>query len=118
LGTGQRAEIEKVAVAAVVALGLDFGAVDILAKYPKGDLTRSPVLAVCEVNTAPGLANETTLQAYTKAITDYYHSTRDSRFVNTPVVRRRKRVRKSVLVWITTKKGNRVQRMRDRWVYE
>jgi hypothetical protein len=118
LGSVQRAEIEKVAVAALDSLGLDFGAVDILAKYPKGDLSRSPILAVCEVNTAPGLANEVTLNAYVTSFKSIYTSTAIAR--NVPVIERpkRRRVKRMVKVWITTKKGNRVQRMRERWVYE
>ncbi len=58
--------IEELAINAVQALGLDFGAVDII-KDEKGDVF------VLEVNTAPGLGNEETLQAYATAITS--HST-------------------------------------------
>lgn len=111
-----RSRIEKLAVDALGALGLDFGAVDVLAKFSDKHPNQPPVLVVCEVNTAPGLANEVTLKAYEKAILAHYESTRDARSV--PVVPRRRRVRKLVKVWITTKKGNRVQRDRERWVYE
>ena len=52
--------VEQLAISAVNALGLDFGAVDIIMD-PSGDVY------VLEVNTAPGLGNEDTLQAYTDA---------------------------------------------------
>lgn len=107
-----RGKIEQAAVAAVQALGLDFGAVDVLVK---GKPERE-ILAVCEVNSAPGLGNEVTLKAYEDAIREVYSSTADSRYIKP--MPRVKRVKKQVLVWITTKKGNRVQRPRDRWVYE
>lgn len=113
----RRQRLEEVAVSAVASLGLDFGAVDILLYTPdKGPRKGTDVVAVAEVNTAPGLGNEVTLNAYTEAIQQYYRDTVDSRAVPLPV--RRRKVRKSVLVWIVTKKGNRVQRYRDRWVYE
>lgn len=53
--------IEQMAVRAVKALGLDFGAVDLIYNQNQGQLY------VLEVNTAPGLQG-TTLEAYTKAI--------------------------------------------------
>lgn len=111
-----RASIEKVAVAAVAALGLDFGAVDILYVDRKVRSKRPSELAVCEVNTAPGLANETTIAAYVASIKAEYDSTSAIRAI--PRVPRRRRARKAVLVEITTRKGNKVKRMRDRWVYE
>jgi hypothetical protein len=112
----RRARLEEVACAAVSALGLDFGAVDILLYTPdKGPRKGTDVVAVAEVNTAPGLGNEVTLKAYEDAIQELYSNTADSRRVPIPV--RRRKIKRSVLVWITTKKGNRVQRYRDRWVY-
>lgn len=54
------AGVEAVAVKAVVACGLDFGAVDVI--YSK----RSEKALVLEVNTAPGLSG-TTLEKYTEA---------------------------------------------------
>lgn len=61
----------ELGVSACVALGLDFGAVDVLA------ILESPVLAggprilrravVCEVNSAPGIENTQTRDAYVKA---------------------------------------------------
>jgi glutathione synthase/RimK-type ligase-like ATP-grasp enzyme len=53
--------IESLALDAVQALNLDFGAVDII-KDENGDVF------VLEVNTAPGLGNTETLEAYTNAI--------------------------------------------------
>jgi hypothetical protein len=117
LSDSRRARLEEAACAAVSALGLDFGAVDILVYTPdKGPRKGTDVVAVAEVNTAPGLGNEVTLKAYEDSITRYYSDTRADRAVAIPV--RRRKVRKQTLVWITTKKGNRVQRLRDRWVYE
>lgn len=110
-----RASIESAAIRAISALGLDFGAVDILVKRDLKRPERPVQLAVCEVNTAPGLGNEETLKAYEDAIKLAYSESINERAVPMPV--RRKRVRRSVLVWITTKKGARVQRPRDRWVY-
>lgn len=52
--------IEQLAIDAIEALGLDFGAVDII-RNPDGQVF------VLEVNTAPGLGNEDSLQAYVDA---------------------------------------------------
>ncbi len=116
----RRKRLEEAAVGAVAALGLDFGAVDLLLRVPStGPRKGADVLAVCEVNTAPGLVNEVTLQAYVGAFRSIYSSSSASRAV--PVIsrpKRKKRVRKMVKVWITTRKGNRVQRERMRTTYE
>jgi len=56
-------QLSAVAIQAVAALGLDFGAVDICTKG-RGD---SRQVYVLEVNTAPGLEGQT-LTAYTNAI--------------------------------------------------
>jgi hypothetical protein len=117
LADGLRQELERISVQALASLGLDFGAVDILAKYPKAVSGKTPVFVVCEVNTAPGLGNEVTLKAYTDAIRAEYTSSADARRV--VIARaRRKRVKRQMLVTIVTRKGNKVKRMRDRWVYE
>lgn len=68
-----RKKIKELAVNAVEALGLHFGAVDVLAKLDppvngKWQLVNS---AVCEVNTAPGLSNTATLAAYVEAFNFY-----------------------------------------------
>lgn len=52
--------IEQLAIKAIEALGLDFGAVDII-KDQEGNVF------VLEVNSAPGLGNRDTLEAYTNA---------------------------------------------------
>lgn len=52
--------IEELAVSAVEALGLDFGAVDII-------MDNEGNVFVLEVNTAPGLGNTETLEAYCNA---------------------------------------------------
>ena len=57
--------VKQEALAAVVALDLDFGAVDV------GHRTRDDVAFVYEVNTAPGLEG-TTLQRYIQAFKDNY----------------------------------------------
>ena len=49
--------VRRVAVAAVRCLDLDFGAVDILAKYKKGNKMDVDA-CVLEVNTAPGVSDE------------------------------------------------------------
>lgn len=58
--------IHTLALEAVKALGLDFGAVDILVTLlGPGTPTRRLITAVvCEVNTAPGLVSPTTINAY------------------------------------------------------
>lgn len=58
-------EVRDTAIRAVNALGLDFGAVDIVYK----GRTRFEVY-VLEVNTAPGLAGESSRAAYVQAFTD------------------------------------------------
>jgi hypothetical protein len=52
------------AIAAIKTLGLDFGAVDILAILDKETPRRVSKAVVCEVNTAPGLSSITTLEKY------------------------------------------------------
>lgn len=58
---GIRELISSTAVSAVQALGLDFGAVDIAVRAQPG---QRPIVKVLEVNTAPGLENTQTIQAY------------------------------------------------------
>lgn len=57
--------IENLAIDAVKALGLDFGAVDII-KDEEGNVF------VLEVNTAPGLGNTDTLEAYVNGFKNLY----------------------------------------------
>jgi len=58
-------EMKRGAISAVVAMGLDFGAVDIV------KLRDSDEYYILEVNTAPGVFN-TTLDKYVTAIKEYY----------------------------------------------
>lgn len=71
--------ISELAVKAIKTLGLDFGAVDVLAKWsrPEEILGGKRIFknaVVCEVNTAPGLQAESTLAAYVKAIKEYLNA--------------------------------------------
>lgn len=59
--------LDQIAIDAVKALGLDFGAVDIIYNQ------REDKYYVLEVNTAPGLSG-TTLDKYVEAITNYYNN--------------------------------------------
>lgn len=56
-----RSQIEVISIQTSRALGLDFGAVDLL-------LTKKDRLYVLEVNTAPGLRSEATYSAYREAL--------------------------------------------------
>lgn len=59
-----RASLEDLAIRATKALGLTFGAVDILACLNRGTPRRVSNAVVCEVNTAPGLTSVTTFQKF------------------------------------------------------
>jgi hypothetical protein len=74
LDAAGRKAVEDAAILAVQSLGLLFGGVDILAILTPGggDQRALKSLACCEVNTAPGLENTATIEAYRKAITDFY----------------------------------------------
>lgn len=69
-----RVRIGRAAVDAVRAVGLDFGAVDVLADFGPRDGGRLRELAVCEVNSAPGLENTATIKAYATAIEAVYRA--------------------------------------------
>lgn len=61
--------IKQAAVDAIAALGLDFGAVDILSIWKDTKNKKKFIsCAVCEVNTAPGMRGTTTFNAYCEAI--------------------------------------------------
>jgi hypothetical protein len=62
-----RETLEELAIEAVMVLGLDFGAVDMLATLTKDNPRRLKKARVCEVNTAPGLENTATIGAYVRA---------------------------------------------------
>jgi hypothetical protein len=70
----QRDSIDRACVAAVAALGLRFGAVDILARFSTKRNRPLKDFKVCEINTAPGLENSQTIEAYARAIDTHYHS--------------------------------------------
>jgi len=56
--------IEELAISAITALGLDFGAVDIIMNEDKE-------VMVLEINSAPGISNTETREAYVTAIKNY-----------------------------------------------
>lgn len=58
-------QVRTAAVNAIAACGLDFGAVDVLAKGQQG---RETEVYVLEVNTAPGQGGDTTTERYVSAI--------------------------------------------------
>ena len=63
-------KIREAGLAAINAVGLDYGAADILAQWaPKEEGKKRKLLrvAVCEVNTAPGMSTPSTLEAYRNA---------------------------------------------------
>lgn len=60
-------------VAAVGALGLDFGAVDVLVRLGKKEPRKMKQHAVCEINTGPGLVNTQTIGVYREAILAEYN---------------------------------------------
>jgi D-alanine-D-alanine ligase-like ATP-grasp enzyme len=62
--------LRKLAVDAISAVGLDFGAVDVLACLDTADPRRLSKAVVCEVNSAPGIENEITKDAYVKAFNE------------------------------------------------
>jgi hypothetical protein len=64
---GDKARMSEMAIAAVRALQLDFGAVDMLAKFENGRLIG---YAVCEVNSAPALDGDDAKRPYVRAILD------------------------------------------------
>jgi hypothetical protein len=57
---GDRTQLHAASIAAVNALGLDFGAVDTL-------YSKAGEYVVCEVNTKPGIGSTSTLEAYVNA---------------------------------------------------
>ena len=57
--------IEQLAIAACDVVGVYFAGVDILAKWKDGKLVDA---VVCEINSAPGMSDKNTFNAYTKAI--------------------------------------------------
>jgi len=60
--------VRNVGLSAVSAVGLDFGAVDILATVVGNKVVEA---VVCEVNSAPGMSSPTTFNAYVNALSDY-----------------------------------------------
>jgi hypothetical protein len=68
-------KLKSTCVSAVKALGLDFGAVDVLAILDTENPRRLKKHYVCEVNTAPGLDSPTTIECYVNAIKEYLSGT-------------------------------------------
>lgn len=62
-------DLKHLCTDAVEALGLDFGAVDVLAVFDKKSPRRLSRAVICEVNTRPGLENTQTIEAYARAFT-------------------------------------------------
>lgn len=69
-----RSKIKELAIQAADALGLDYCAVDILARMRFDEKTKRYVFLeeprVCEINSAPGLENTVTFQAFVKYFND------------------------------------------------
>ena len=68
----ERAQLIALGKQAVKALGLDFGAVDIVQRRTSGKFL------VCEVNTAPGISGDSTLGFYKQAMPKLYSATQAS----------------------------------------
>jgi hypothetical protein len=67
-----RVQIDVAATQAIGACGLVHGAVDVLARFSRKGARPLRDLRVCEINTAPGLENTRTVQAYADAIDGWY----------------------------------------------
>jgi hypothetical protein len=76
-----RTTIEQGAIGGVAALGLEFGAVDILARYSTRRSRPLKDFKVCEINTGPGLENSTTIKAYADAIDEHYQGIKHRRVI-------------------------------------
>lgn len=59
-----KTKMQNLAIMAIEALGLDFGAVDLLAIFDKREPRRLRSAVVCEVNTAPGIQGLTSFDKY------------------------------------------------------
>lgn len=70
------ASLQALAVQAIGAVGLDFGAVDILSCLDDGNPRRITRSLVCEVNAAPGIENTVTQAAYVKALNELIEAKR------------------------------------------
>lgn len=75
----------RAAISSVSGLGLIFGAVDVLAVLdPPSMEDRSRSLKsfkICEINTGPGLENQATIEAYTRAILALKSSLKDDKAI-------------------------------------
>lgn len=65
-----RSILEALGVSAIQAVGLDFGAADILACLDDNDPRRITKAIICEVNAAPGIENTVTQAAYAKGLNE------------------------------------------------
>jgi hypothetical protein len=70
IGSADQESMGRSCAMAVSGLGLDFGAVDVLAILNDSEtgVRNLKSFVICEVNTGPGLENNKTIEAYTKAI--------------------------------------------------
>lgn len=68
LSAADRIAIDDACVNTVSALGLDFGAVDVLVRLRKGSNRKMLDFKIAEVNTAPGLENTQTIDAYSNSL--------------------------------------------------
>lgn len=64
------AKLLSLGVSAIGAVGLDFGAADLLAVMDEGNPRRIKKVVVCEINSAPGIENTKTVAAYVQAFND------------------------------------------------
>jgi len=65
----ERTTIKNLCVKAVEAVGLDFGAVDVMTIFDEDKELHS--IKICEINTAPGLDATPTMESYIEAINSY-----------------------------------------------
>lgn len=75
--------VREQAIRAVEVLGLDFGAVDIIAKGRKNNETSAFVL---EVNTAPGQGGDTTVMGYGRSLLTAYSHWKNCQDANVPFI--------------------------------
>ncbi len=65
-------DVGSACIAACRAIGLDFTALDVLCRFSKENPTELRDFRIAELNTAPGLGNRQTIDAYTQAVLMMY----------------------------------------------